>query len=109
GGSPAEIEIERVQRRDAGVVARERIRVPLIFREELRKNVRAAVVDGAGRPHALLRSEEAEFGERRRLELVVREEIDPLRMIDGNQLYLIEVRNFAQFFGHANFVTRLRR
>ena len=55
-----------------------------------------------------LDAEQAELGERRRLEFLVGDDVDVRRMIERDQLDLVEVGDLAQFLGDADLVVRRR-
>ena len=54
---------------------------------------------------SMLDAEQPELGIGRAFELFVGEDLRARRMIDREQLDLIEIRNLAQFLGHADLVT----
>ena len=99
-----EIQIERVQFRHARLRAPKLIGIMLVFGDEVRQDVAAAVVVRCLGIDPLLDAEQAELGVGRSFELFVGEDFGARGMIDGVQLDLIQIGHLAQFFGDADFV-----
>src|ERR1035438_10402518 len=100
----AEIQIEVVQLGDIQVIAAEAIRIGAVAMQQARQHVAALVVARAHGVNAPLHAEQAELGEGRRFELVVGEDLDRGRMVDRDELHLVEIGNLAQLFGDADFI-----
>src|ERR1039457_542498 len=93
-----------MQLRHAGMVALEGIRIHLVAPANGREHIVALTVDRRHRVDPAVHSEQAELRERRRLKLLIGYDIDRRRMIQRDQLDLVDVGDLAQFLRDADFV-----
>ncbi len=100
----SEIEIQRVRFRYAQLCARKLIGIPLILRQQLRKHAPPRVIDRGRGIDAPRHAKQSELGIRRPFEFFVREDLRTGRMIDRQQLNLIDVRDLAELLSDPDIV-----
>ena len=109
GRGAGEVEIEGVEFGDAGMVAAEGVGVMAIDGEQRRQYVVAVAIARGGGVDAVVGAVQTEFGEGRRFELFVGDDLGVRGMVQGHELDLIDVGDFAQFLGHTDLVEAVAR
>ncbi len=94
----AEVDLDGVLLRDAAEVSGEAVDVAAVSAQDALGDVLATFEQHALRIDAARGTKKAEFGVRRRLPLVVSENLDLRRVVDGDELDLVEVADLGQLF-----------